>query len=143
MRVNEHIRYEPDENPPLPVTLGVAAQGGLLALSNTVTIGTIFAVAAGGSESYISWVVFASLMIAGVVTAHQATRLGRWGPGYILLMGPGVPFMAVCVLAVEEGGLPVMSSLVVAASLVQFALAFWLAQLRRIITPVVPAWPSW
>ena len=30
-----------------------------------------------------------------------------------------------------------MSSLVVAASLVQFALAFWLAQLRRVITPVV------
>ena len=30
-----------------------------------------------------------------------------------------------------------MSSLVVAASLVQFALSFWLAQLRRIITPVV------
>ena len=137
MRVNEHIRYEPDEKPPLAVTLGVAAQGSVLALSNTVTIGTIFAVAAGGSESYLSWVVFASLMIAGVVTAHQATRLGRWGPGYILLMGPGVPFMAVCVLAISEGGLPVMSSLVIAASLVQFALAFWLAQLRRIITPVV------
>ena len=45
--------------------------------------------------------------------------------------------MAVCVLAVAEGGLPVMSSLVVAAALVQFALAFWLAQLRRVITPVV------
>ena len=52
-------------------------------------------------------------------------------------MGPGAPFMAVCVLAVTEGGLPVMSSLIIAASLVQFALAFWLAQLRRIITPVV------
>ena len=106
-------------------------------MSNTVTIVTIFAVASGGSEGYLSWAVFASLLIAGTVTAHQATKLGRLGPGYILLMGPGVPFMAVCVLAVTEGGLAVMSSLIVVASLVQFALAFWLAQLRRVITPVV------
>ncbi len=137
MRVNEHIQYEPDDKCPPLVTLGVAAQGGLLALSNTVTIVTIFAVAAGGSEGYLSWAVFASLVIGGAVTAHQATKLGRLGPGYLLLMGPGVPFMAVCLLAVTEGGLAVMSSLIVVASLVQFALALWLAQLRRIITPVV------
>ena len=137
MRVNEHIQYEPDDKCRPLVTLGVALQGSALALSNTVTIVTIFAVAAGGSESYLSWAVFASLVIGGAVTAHQATKLGRLGPGYILLMGPGVPFMAVCVLAVAEGGLAVMSSLIVAASLVQFALAFWLAQLRRVITPVV------
>ncbi len=98
---------------------------------------TIFAVASHGSESYLSWVVFASLVIGGAVTALQATTLGRLGSGYILLMGPAAPFMAVCVLAVSAGGLPLMSSLIVAASLVQFALAFWLAQLRRIITPVV------
>lgn len=106
-------------------------------MSNTVTIVTIFAVAAGGSQSYLSWAVFSSLIIAGIVTAHQAAKLGHLGPGYILLMGPGTPFMAVCVLAVMEGGLAVMSSLIIVASLVQFVLAIWLAQLRRIITPVV------
>ena len=137
MRVNEHIRYEPDEGCPPFATLGVALQGGLLALSNSVSLVTIFAVASDGSPSYLEWVVFASLVIGGTVTALQATTLGRLGSGYILLMGPAAPFMAVCVLAVAAGGLPLMSSLIVAASLVQFALAFWLAQLRRIITPVV------
>ena len=137
MRVNEHIRYEPDDKPPPLVTLSVAAQGCVIALSNTFILVTVFAVASGGSESYLSWAVFISLIIAGGATAYQAAKLGRLGPGYILLMGPGSPFMAVCVLAVAEGGLAVMSSLVIAASLVQFALAFWLAQLRRIITPVV------
>ena len=137
MRVNEHIRYEPDEASPTLATLGVALQGGLLALSNSISLVTIFAVAAHGSDSYLAWVVFASLVTGGAVTALQATRLGRLGSGYLLLMGPAAPFMAVCVLAVNEGGLPLMSSLIVAASLVQFALAFWLAQLRRIITPVV------
>ena len=137
MRVNEHIRYEPDQACPPFTTLSVALQGGLIALSNMVTIVTVFAVASDGSEGYLAWVVFASLVVAGAVTALQATRLGRLGSGHILLMGPAAPFMAVCALAVEEGGLPVMSSLIIAASLVQFALAFWLAQLRRIVTPVV------
>ncbi len=137
MRVNEHIRYEPEEASPPLATLGVALQGGLLALSNSVSLVTIFAVASHGSDSYLAWVVFASLVIGGAVTALQATTLGRLGSGYMLLMGPAAPFMAVCVLAVNEGGFPLMSSLIVAASLVQFALAFWLAQLRRIITPVV------
>ena len=137
MRDNEHIRYEPDDNSPPLVTLSVASQGVVIALSNTATLVTIFALASGGSEDYLSWALFASLMIAGVVTVHQVAKLGRFAPGYILLMGPGSPFMAVCVLAVIEGGLAVMSSLIVVASLVQFALAFWLAQLRRVITPVV------
>ena len=137
MRDNEHIRYEPDEKSPVSVTLGAALQGSVLALSNTATLVTTFVVAFGGSTDYLTWAIFASLTIAGIITVIQATKLGRLSPGYLLLTGPGVPFMAVCVLAVDEGGLPVMSSLIVAASFVQFALAFWLAQLRRIITPVV------
>ncbi len=137
MRDTENIRYEPDEKSPLAVTLNVAFQGSVIALSNTVTITTIFAVASGGRASYLSWAVFASLVIGGIATAHMALRLGRIGPGYMLLMGPGSPYIPVCVLAVAEGGLPVMSSLIVVASLVHFVLAFWLAQLRRVITPVV------
>ena len=137
MRAIDQIRYEPYDKSPVPVTLGVAVQGAVLALSNTVTLVTIFAVASDGSPTYLSWAVFASLLIGGLATAHQAIKFGRLGPGYIMLMGPGSPFLPVCVLAVAEGGLPVMSSLIVAASLVQFALAFWLAKLRRVITPVV------
>ena len=137
MRDTENIRYEPDEKSPLVVTLNVACQGSVLALSNTVTITTIFAVASEGRASYLAWAVFVSLVIGGIATAHMALRLGRMGPGYMLLIGPGSPFIPVCVLAVAEGGLPLMSSLIVAASLVHFVLAFWLAQLRRVITPVV------
>ncbi len=137
MRVNEHIRYEPDEKPPHLVTLSVASQGVVIAVSNTAALVTIFVLASGGSEGYLSWALFASLIIAGAITALHAAKMGRIAPGYILLMGPAAPFMAVCVLAITQGGFALMSSLVVAASLVQFALAFWLAQLRRVITPVV------
>ena len=137
MSLNEHIRYEPDEKTPLRITLAVALQAGVIGLSNAATLVTIFAAASGGSADYVAWALFASLIIGGIVTAIHATKLGRLSPGYILLMGPGSPFLAVCVLAVMEGGLPAMSNLIIAAAIVQFALAFWLAHLRRIITPVV------
>ena len=140
MRVNEQIRYEPDDNCPPVAMLNVALQGVVIALANVASLVTIFAAATKdnwGSEGYLAWAVFAALVVAGAATALQAARMGRIGSGYILLMGPAAPFLGVCVLAVNEAGLPVMASLVVAASLVQFAMAFWLAQLRRIITPVV------
>ena len=133
----EHIRYEPEEkSPPLP-TLVVAFQGTALIVSNTVMVASIFAAAFNDDGSYLEWALFAGLIVAGAVTALQATRFGRLGSGYVLMMGPGVPFLAVCVLAVHEGGLALMSSLVVASSLIQFAVGAWLAQLRRLITPVV------
>ncbi len=119
------------------MTLGAAFQGVVIVLSNTITIVTTFAVAANTSGSYLSWVVFASLAIGGLVTALQASRIGRLGPGYILMSGPTIAFLAVCVLAVEEGGLSLMATLIVVSSITQFAMAIWLAQLRRIITPVV------
>ena len=137
MRVNEHILYEPDDGSPPLATLGVAFQGVIITLANTITIVTTFAVASNAGGNYLSWVVFASLLVGGLVTALQAARIGRLGSGYILMSGPSVAFLAVCVLAVEEGGLSLMATLVVVASIAQFALAVWLAQLRRIITPVV------
>lgn len=91
MAVNEHLTYERDDAPPHLVTLGVAAQGCVLALGNTATFVTIFAVASGASESYLSWAIFASLVVGGIVTAHMATRLGRLERGYILLTGPASP----------------------------------------------------
>ena len=111
----------------------MAFQGTALIVSNTVMIASIFAAAFDDDGSYLEWALFASLLVAGAVVALQATRYGRLGSGYVLLMGPGVPFLAVCVLAVHEGGLALMSSLVVASSLIQFAVGAWLAQLRRLI----------
>ncbi|MXY78563.1 MAG: hypothetical protein F4Y94_02450 [Chloroflexi bacterium] len=137
MLANDHIRYEPDERAPLPVTLVVSVQATVLIVSNTIMVLTIFAGGLDEDGGYLFWALFAALVVSGITTALQANRIGRMGPGYILLTGPSVQFLAVAVLAAEAGGLALMSSLVVASSLVQFATAAWLAQLRRIITPVV------
>ncbi len=137
MAANDYIRHEPDEPVPPLLTLNVAFQGALLIVSNVVTFVVIFAAAFNDDGSYMSWAIVGALIVAGVATALHASKLGRLGPGHILLMGSGIPFLAACVLAVEQGGLALMSSLVIASSLVQFVVAARLAQLRRLITPVV------
>lgn len=137
MPANEHIRYEPDERAPLLLALNTAFQGSVLIVANVTAVVILFAAAFNADDDYTEWAITGALAVAGIVVALHASRLGRLGAGCFLLMGSAVPFLAVCVLAVDTGGLELMSSLIVASSLVQLAAATWLARLRRLITPVV------
>ena len=136
-RLNRRIRYEPGDACPPLATLGVAAQGVVLVLANTVLMVTIVVGAAGEGDVYLTWAVFAALIIAGVTTALQAAHVARFGAGHILMTGAGPHFIAISVVALTETGLPTLASLIVVASLFQFAMAAWLPFLRRIITPIV------
>ena len=77
MRVNENIRYEPDDKCPLPVASGVAIQGVMLILPTLVVMVAVTARAAGQGDDYLSWAVFAALLVGGATTALQAGRVGR------------------------------------------------------------------
>ena len=136
-RINRRIRYEPDEPCPPLVALGVALQGVVLVLANTVLMVTIVVRAAGEDQSYLAWAVFAALVVAGVSTALQAAHVGRCGAGHVLMTGAGPHFIAVSVVALTAGGLPTLASLIVVSSLFQFAMAAWLPFLRRLVTPIV------
>ena len=134
---NDSIRFEPDEPCPTPVLAAVGLQGAVLALAPLVLIVAVTARAGGQDDRYLQWAVFASLVIAGTLTALQATRWWRFGAGHILIMGTTPNFVAVSVLALNEGGPPLLASLTAAAALFYVALALWLPLLRRVITPVV------
>ena len=136
-RLNRHIRYQPDDPCPPLVTAGVAFQGVVLILANTVLMVTIIVRAAGEGELYLGWAVFAALVIAGVTTALQAAHLGRVGAGHILMTGAGPHFIAISVVALTEADLATLASLIVVSSLFQFAMAAWLPFLRRVVTPIV------
>ncbi len=136
---NQAIQYESNELCPLWVAFGVGLQGTVFALAPLVLVVAITARAGGQDESYLSWAVFASLIISGCLTALQASRFWRFGAGYVLIMGTTPNFIAISVLALVAGGPSLLASLVVVGSLSYLALAVWLPLLRRIITPVVSA----
>ena len=133
----EGVLYEPDDRVPFPVVMTVGVQGVLLVLAPTVLCATVIAQAGYEGDGYLRWAIFAALIINGVITALQASRLGWFGARHFLIVGATPNFIAVSVIALTDGGPALLASLMVAAALFQFAMAAWLPSLRRIITPVV------
>ena len=134
---NHNVRYEPDEKPPPLIALGAGLQAAALIVAPVVLTVVIVARIAQQADGYISWAVFAALLISGVTTVLQAVRVGRFGAGHVLIMGTSGAFIAVCVAALLEGGPSTMAALIVVSSLFQFLMASRLSLLRRVFTPVV------
>ena len=136
-RIDRDVRYEPDERPPAALAFGMGAQQAVLCIAGVVLTPIIVIRAAGEGDPYLTWAVFAALLVSGLTTIMQAVRLGRIGAGYPLLMGTSGAFIAVCVTALVEGGPGLLATLVAISALFQFALSERLSLLRRIITPTV------
>ena len=136
-QVNETVRYEPHENPPLPLTLGAGVQAALSIIAGIVLTPVIIVNVAQAGADYLAWAVFAAMMVSGITTILQAVRVWRIGSGHVLMMGTSGAFIAVCIAAMVEGGPATMASLVVVSSLFQFMLASRLSWFRRLLTPVV------
>ena len=131
------LLYEAGDSPPSGLSLGLGAQFAMLSLGSIVLAPTIAYSAAGTSAPVLAWAVFASLLIAGAATAVQAFPLGRVGAGYILVTGATAPAIVISVDALTAGGPALLVTLMLASALLQFAFAYRLSMLRRIITPTV------
>ena len=133
----DHVRYEPDDRPPPAVTIGAGVQAAMVIVAPVVLTVVIVLRIAEQSDDYLSWAIFAALIVSGATTVLQTAKAGRFGAGHVLIMGTSGAFIAVCVTALVEGGPSTMASLIVISSLFQFAMAARLSLLRRIFTPVV------
>ena len=98
------VRYQPDEKPPIALTFGLGLQLAILSVAATVLVPAIIIRAAGGTESYLSWAVFAAVAVCGATTVLQAVRFGQIGSGYVLLMSISGASIAVSITALAEGG---------------------------------------
>ncbi|WP_419862242.1 solute carrier family 23 protein [Candidatus Palauibacter sp.] len=131
------LRFAADERPPRAVSAVIGVQTALLVCVPVVVVTTIVTRVANQSDQYLSWAVFASMVIGGFLTIVQAKRFAGLGGGTLTVMGASGVSIGVGVLALVAGGPALLGVLVLAAGLCQLALAARLALLRRIITPVV------
>ncbi len=136
-QLNDHIRNEPDEKCSILSSFVVGVQGIILVLPPAISIVVITVLATGQSEAFLTWAVFAALIIVGIVTALQAARIGRMGAGHMVVVGVTPNYIALSVLALDEGGPAMLASLMVISGVFFLAVATWLPQLRRVITPTV------
>ena len=131
------VRYEANEKPPAPLAFGLGLQLAILTIAGVVLTPAIVIRAAGGSEGFLSWAVFAAVAVSGITTVVQAVRIGRVGAGYVLMMGTSGAFIAICITAIAEGGPAMLATLVIISSLFQFVLSTRLSLLRQVLTPAV------
>ena len=131
------ILYEADEKPPLRLELSLGLQKALIIVPSIVLTPAIVIRAAGGTEDFLSWAVFAAVVISGLTTILQACRIGQVGAGYPLSMGTSGAFIAICVAALSQGSPALLATLVVASSLFQFLFSSQLHIFRTVLTPTV------
>ena len=131
------LRFAANEPPPHPFSLVAGLQVAILVTLPIVIVTTIVARVADQSDAYLSWAVFAGMVIGGLMTIVQSKRIGPLGAGNLIVMGTSGAAIGVAVLALVTGGPALLGTLVVASALCQFGLAARLALLRRIITPLV------
>ena len=93
--------------------------------------------AAGATEAYLLWAVFATVAVVGISTILQAVRIGRIGAGFVLVMGPSGAFIAVCITAITEGGPAMLATLVAISAFVPLVLSWRLSLFQRLLTPTI------
>ena len=130
-------RYEAHENPSWKTSLGFGLQFSMIASATLLVTPVIVADASGRGESYVTWMVFASLLVVGLSTLLQVRRLGPLGAGAVMPFFTAAFAIPFCITAVVDGGPATLTTLVLASAVFQFVVARWLFILRRLVTPVV------
>ncbi len=133
---SQNPRYEAHENPPFLPSLGYGAQFSLIACA-TLLVTPVVVAKASGDESYLTWMVFASLVVCGVSTFIQVRRIGPVGAGAVLPMFTAAFSIPFCISAVVDGGPATLTALVLVSAALQLVISRWLFILRRIVTPTV------
>ena len=135
--ISQNPRYEAHENPRFPAVIGFGSQFSLLASATLLVTPVIVAKASGKGDAYLTWMVFASLIVVGVSTLLQARRLGPVGAGAVAPMFTAAFSIPFCITALTNGGPATLATLVLVCGAVQIIISRWLFILRRIVTPTV------
>ena len=72
-------KAERDDRFPAARAAGLGAQLAVLIVAIPILLPTVVMRAAGTTDAYLSWAVFASVSVCGATTALQAVRYGRIG----------------------------------------------------------------
>ncbi len=118
-------------------SLGFGLQFSLTASATLLVAPVIVAKASGRDDSYLVWMVFASLVAVGAATLLQARRLGPVGAGAVLPLFTAVFSIPFCITALVDGGPATLTTLILASAVLQMGISRWLFVLRRIVTPTV------
>ena len=136
-QASQNPRYEAHENPPFLAVLGHGLQFSTIASATLLVTPVVVAKASGRGDSYLVWMVFASLVVCGISTLLQVRRIGPVGAGAVLPMFTAAFSIPFCISAVVDGGPATLITLVLVTAVTQMIISKWLFILRRLVTPTL------
>ncbi|NJN39735.1 MAG: purine/pyrimidine permease [Gammaproteobacteria bacterium] len=136
MRKPPNILYGVDEAPPHAVTLLSGLQhAGLMSINLVYPV--LVAHAAGASATTAAAMVSLTMVALAIGALLQANVIASIGSGYLCQPVPTVIYLLPSLLAVKEGGLPLVFGMTVAAGLFQAILARALRHVRPLFPPEI------
>lgn len=137
--------YALDDKPaPLPALLA-AVQHLLAGFVNIIAPALVIGTALG-LQSYIPFLISASLLVSGIATWIQSQRIGPIGSGLLSIQGTSFAFVAALITAgmiARQGGandedvLATLFGVGAVGSFIEIAIAGFLPKLRKVVTPAV------
>ena len=97
----------------------------------------VIAQTASLESTEVVWLVFVSVLVAGITSVFVSTRIEPFGSGHILVVGGTGIFIAVAAEALQAGGPPLLATMVMISGLFQWILSRRLHLLRQVMTPLV------
>ncbi len=136
MKKPANIIYGVEESPPLMVTIFNGIQHVGVVAINLVYPLLVFRTA-GATPEFITSLLGAGMIILGLATFLQVSRLGPVGSGYMCPATFTATYLAPSLLAAKFGGLPLVFGMTIVGGLFETALAPLLNRLRAIFPPEV------
>lgn len=137
MYVEDEPFYGLEDKPPLIETLLLGLQHMLAMFVGIITPPLIIAGVAGLNAAETGFFVSMALMVSGVTTYIQVTKVGPVGSGLLAVHGTSFTFVPMAIAAASEGGLPLVLGMGLATSPVEMILSRFIRQTRKIFPPVV------
>ncbi len=135
--VEDEPFYGLEEKPPLIETLLLGLQHMLAMFVGIITPPLIIAGVAGLNTAETGFFVSMALMVSGVTTYVQVTKMGPVGSGLLAVHGTSFTFVPMAIAAASEGGIPLVLGMTLAASPVEIILSRFVKQTEKLFPPIV------
>ncbi|MBM7622490.1 uracil-xanthine permease family protein [Sporohalobacter salinus] len=129
--------YELEDEPPLGETIFLGLQHMLAMFVGIVTPPIIIAGVAGLGVRETGFFVSMALIISGVTSYVQCRRFGAVGSGLLGVHGTSFTFVPMAIAAANQGGIPLVLGMALAASPVEIVLSRFVKQAKKFFPPVV------
>lgn len=126
-----------EQNPSWGVISVLAAQHVIVLFSGIILVPVMLVQIYGFNEDNAHYMIFMTALCAAVATLLQLIRSKRFGLGQPMFMGTSGAFMSCSHAAIAQGGVALLSGLVLITAPFQILFSYMIRYMRHILTPTV------